>query len=400
MIRQFTYLTLLILLGLSAKAQEKAVEDYFRMCQLLKQADTTSAFHISQKHSARTNAPEVFQKTYTDLLFAQGKYTQTQEFVEDKTLKTAHDYYILACSHAAMKHADMAIQALTQHIEKRQHHLRGELYTDPCFHTIRNSSEWQEFWMHDHYTRAEQDYEEALNYYHDSSYQWAQESINALMAKDRPRAKYYALRSRILKATNNFQAARKDIRNALSSAPRQADYQLLHAQILFEMGKENQALHAIETAITEAPFNRDLYLWKAIILNANRNYRKAKRILDFYLGYFENELTRATHAQISYNLHLYWDAIEDYNKLIDLAPSKIAYRTGRADAFYATKAWEKAAEDYSMALDISPGQPEVYIRLGVAKYESGDQKSACYWWRKALHYKHPEANQYLYQYCR
>ncbi|MFO7790020.1 MAG: tetratricopeptide repeat protein [Bacteroidales bacterium] len=307
--------------------------------------------------------------------------------------------YYAALYYAHQNKVQKAMDFLSDHIQASGRKPRGTIRSADAFDRINATHEWQNFWKQDHYRQRDLNYEAALNFYHDGKYNWALEELNPLLAKYPSDHTYVHLASRIYDKSGNTRLALKYAEKAVKARPHSASYNATAAQLYLKGKKHAKALDAIEAAIRYAPWVPDHYPVKAKALIANKKYADATETLENYCRAFSDTEGWYLMAKAKYHQKKYHDVIRWMNKTIASDKSRYKYFVMRADAFRETRSYENAYKDYAMALDINPKLPQVYINYGLARFEAGDTEGACYLWRKALHYKHPDANDYLYRHC-
>ena len=59
----------------------------------------------------------------------------------------------------------------------------------------------------------------------------------------------------------------------------------------------------------------------------------------------------------------------------------------------------QAIDDYSMALDLNPNNPDIYFNRGIARLKLNDASNACYDFKKAFNMGKKEALEYLQRHC-
>ncbi|MCK7533180.1 MAG: hypothetical protein MZV63_20160 [Marinilabiliales bacterium] len=78
-----------------------------------------------------------------------------------------------------------------------------------------------------------------------------------------------------------------------------------------------------------------------------------------------------------------YEALPYLNTNIDRHPGEAMASSLRGDAWLAARSWTRAAEDYTMSLDLDPNSASVNLNMGVALINSGKADDACYYLRKA-----------------
>ena len=69
------------------------------------------------------------------------------------------------------------------------------------------------------------------------------------------------------------------------------------------------------------------------------------------------------------------------------------------NSYLLSKSWDYAAQDYSMSLDLAPGNPDTWLKKGIALVNSGKTEDACHDFRQALSLGSKRATEYISRYC-
>ncbi|HSO77099.1 MAG TPA: tetratricopeptide repeat protein, partial [Bacteroidales bacterium] len=94
-----------------------------------------------------------------------------------------------------------------------------------------------------------------------------------------------------------------------------------------------------------------------------------------------------------------YEALPYLNENIEKHPGESQAFSLRGDAWFAGRTWDKAAEDYTMSLDLDPENPAVNLNLALSLINSGKPEDACHFLRKAKDLGDKSAAQYLAKYC-
>jgi tetratricopeptide (TPR) repeat protein len=117
--------------------------------------------------------------------------------------------------------------------------------------------------------------------------------------------------------------------------------------------------------------------------------------LTYYLGY------------IYYQRGQFPEAIREFTRAIGY--SKIngeefhlvyGYHFNRGNAYLKTKEFEKAIKDYTYALKLSPGNPDILTNRGIAHYQLKNKTEACRDWKKSIEEGGMTAQKYTREFCR
>jgi len=94
-----------------------------------------------------------------------------------------------------------------------------------------------------------------------------------------------------------------------------------------------------------------------------------------------------------------YEALPYLNDNVDKHPGEASAFRLRGDAWLAARTWDRAADDYTMSLDLDPYNGAANLNLGIALINSGRSDDACYYLRKARSLGVKEATDYLARYC-
>ena len=71
----------------------------------------------------------------------------------------------------------------------------------------------------------------------------------------------------------------------------------------------------------------------------------------------------------------------------------------RANSYFVSKSWDWAIKDYSMSLDLSPANPDVWLNKGIALLNTNRVDDACHDLKKALSLGNKRASEYISRNC-
>jgi tetratricopeptide (TPR) repeat protein len=308
-------------------------------------------------------------------------------------------FYAAAYFAAHNKSAE-AVSSLQKHMASGKRKLRGEIRSAEVFNATQSTQAWKSLWLADDYKSRELDYEAALNFYRDSNYTWALEELQPLLQSYPSRPEYTGLAARIHLKKENYRLALQYAEQSIQNDADEPEYHKLAAELYLILNKSTKAVNAIEEAISLAPWMPSLYPLYAKCLNQNGQYDQTISSLQPYVNAFSDPQAYYLMSVAKFETGRFHDVIRYMNKALGLNPSAHEYFVMRADAFRETGSYQNAFKDYAMALDIKPNLPEVYFNYGLARHKSGDEEGACYLWKKARHYGHPDAADMIYRFCR
>ncbi len=143
-----------------------------------------------------------------------------------------------------------------------------------------------------------------------------------------------------------------------------------------------------------------LFLKRAAMLVKAGDRVAAKADLETYLGLNpENSEALGLIGKTYAEEGAIYEALPYLNMNIEKHPGEATAFSIRGDAWLAARTWDKAAEDYTMSLDLDPENATVNLNLGIALINSGKSEDACHYLRKAKEQGNKDATKYLSKYC-
>ena len=91
-----------------------------------------------------------------------------------------------------------------------------------------------------------------------------------------------------------------------------------------------------------------------------------------------------TQGKSYYDESRYDDAISEFNKTLEMAPSHVDALLYRGTSFFNKKLYDEAIKDYNMVAEFAPGNAEAYGNRGNAYNAKGQKKQALTDYNKAL----------------
>jgi len=92
-------------------------------------------------------------------------------------------------------------------------------------------------------------------------------------------------------------------------------------------------------------------------------------------------------------------AIQYFSENLKIHPNDPECYVDRADAYFVSKSWNMAINDYSMSLDLKPGNSDVWLNKGIALLNSGKVEDACHDFRRSFSMGNKRVTEYISKYC-
>ena len=222
-------------------------------------------------------------------------------------------------------------------------------------------------------------------------------TLNKLIAKSPSMHYAYYLRSLNYYNDGNTKSALYDITQALQRRPLETSYLKLKGDILSQMGKHGKAAECYSKAMRgndEPPLSIAYAATLAYL--RDKDYGNAVK----YAGIMLDAAPDSDSAKLlAAEVHIADQNTTDALRIINTATTRNAqfYRI-RGIAYCKSQMNDLAINDLNAALDIDPSLSDIYIWRGLAKYQSGNRKSAHDDWNTAISKRQYEASNLLQKY--
>ncbi len=135
--------------------------------------------------------------------------------------------------------------------------------------------------------------------------------------------------------------------------------------------------HTVQVTKNNSMFHNNLgtaLFYQGRVLESLDQYKEAIRIAPHDFGAYSNR------GSVYARLGQYQNAIEDFNKAINLKPSKDTevYYNSRGDVYLKTGQYQLATDDFNKAISLNPDYTDAYINRAIAYLSRGNKKFGCY----------------------
>lgn len=308
--------------------------------------------------------------------------------------------YGLAKAFAIKGDAVSSLMHLEKNIKSPLKKSEKEIMLEPAFNKIENTPEWRQFWKKDWYTDAEKSIAEIKYYLSAGKGDEANESLT-LLEKNYPDSKQaeYA-KALVSLSAGKFPEVIKLVTGLIESDPDNVNYLEVLAKAQAEDSNPAGASVTYSKLISMEIPDAELFIKRAECYKKTGEIDKAMADVTKYLDYYPESQTATSMAgrleSLSGNN---LKAIEFFSRNLKLHPNDPACYIDRANAYLLSKSWEWAANDYSMSLDLDPGNSDAWLNMGVALAGSGKVEDACFDFRKSLSLGNKRAPEYISRYC-
>ncbi|MGB8357926.1 MAG: tetratricopeptide repeat protein [Bacteroidales bacterium] len=322
------------------------------------------------------------------------------DFMAAENMKPGSGMYGLARCAAAGGDAKGAVAYLEAHLKSPFRKSEPEIMLDSTFGSIQSSPEWKSLWKKEWYKGYERKNWEINHYLNIGKTDLAEETWRELSAEysDMPVTDYCNARIMISKGQYREAASLLEPLAAKQDAP--VSYLLALAEARAGEGNYYAAATVYGRLINAEYPDPQLLVKRASMLLKAGDRDAAKADLGRYLSLDPDNsealgLIGRTYAEEG----AIYEALPYLNNNIEQHPGEARAFSLRGDAWLAARTWDKAAEDYTMSLDIDPENGPVNLNLGIALINTGNTGDACHYLRKAKELGEKDATRYLSKYC-
>jgi tetratricopeptide (TPR) repeat protein len=308
--------------------------------------------------------------------------------------------YGLARVYAMRGDAATSLYHLELNLKSHFRKSEKEIMMDPAFSKIENRPEWRSFWKKEWYSIPEKSLSE-IQYYLSKRKTKEAASILSELQRDYSgtEAAIFAGASVNL-SEGKYGEAIKSLTGLLVSDPENEIYLRTLAKALTGVSNFAGATVTYSKLISLEIPDAGLLKLRAECYRKTGEADKAMIDIEKYLKFYpENEdaLSLAGRVEAASGNNL--KALEYFSRNLILHPGDPACYVDRANSYLLSKSWEWAEKDYSMSLDLDPGNSEAWLNKGIALVNSGKAVDACHDFRMALSLGNKRATDYISRYC-
>lgn len=357
---------------------------------------------ISMLSAALENYPEkdVFLNR-AEAFVASGDYSQAiNDFNSANRISPGSGEYGLARIYALKGDAATAVYHLELCLGSGYRRTEKEIMLDPSFSLVENRPEWRQLWRKDIYSTLEKGiaeigyslstgnisdaktmftnlsgsypgndalaYSGALISFSEKKYPESLKTLEGLLADEPGNEKYLRLLALTQEASGNPAGASSTYTKLIAAGTSDPELLLMRAECFRKTGETDRALGDVE------------------------------KFLDLYPG-DKKALSRAGKLSAASGDNL--KALTYFSENLRLHPNDSECYIDRANSYFVSKSWDFAMKDYSMALDLQPGNPDAWLNMGIVRLNMGKKDDACFDFRKAFGQGNRKATEYLSKYC-
>jgi Flp pilus assembly protein TadD len=322
------------------------------------------------------------------------------DYMAAENIRQGSGMYGLARCAAADGDARAAVSYLEIHLKSQYRKSEPEIMLDSLFDSVSSSPEWRDLWKKDWYKGYERDDWEIDHYIRTGRIDLAEEAWQDLSAMypEMPVTEY--CRARIMISKGQYRQAAELLAPLTVKADAPSRWLFALADARAGEGNYYAAATTYGKLIGNEYPDPQLFLRRAQMLIKAGDRADARDDLKEYLDLDpDNSEAMGLIGRIFAEEGDIFEALPYLNRNIEKHPGEASAFSLRGDAWLAVHSWEKAAEDYTMSLDLDPENASVNLNLGIALINIGRTSDACHYLRKAKALGEKNATEYLSKYC-
>lgn len=372
-----------------------------RACMISESYDS-ALFYLEQALQKDPGQPEIYY--YLGLTnFTLKNFPEARDafYETEKRRKGMGSYYLAKCE-IKLNHPQQALKYLRIHLSSRYKKSESEILLDEDLSTLEGLPGWQQLWNEKRwYTSRDQEFQDAMFLKSQGDYLEAINLLNTLEKQGYKKSTVLGEKALIYQALGNKKAARSALKSAVKGDVRNLDALQQLAVFQAADGDAEEAVDGLSHVIRQDPARFEAYLQRAEARSQAGDLSGALADTDLYLTYFpadDSALYRQGLIQFQHGKYL--DAIQSFNRSLELNKGEAAYYYARGRTYAATGTTRYAEKDMSMALDLDPLNGEIWFDKGKLADQLGKSSTACHCFRKAFQYGIYEAGELINQRCR
>ena len=323
-----------------------------------------------------------------------------EDFLSAETIYPDCSAFWLAKCYAKLDNSARATNYLKQHLKSDFKKPEKDIFLEKAFEKLERTREWRSLWKEDWYSEFERQKSDIEYQIFNSNLDDALGKINTLLHQKDDDASLFYLRAMTYERKFKYDQALVDYSRAVELSEGRIEYRLNRVKLFKLMKRPGDALKDLDAILLEYPEMFELYLERSEVYKQIKSYKLAREDIDNYLVYFpDRDNVLYMGGMICYEEGSYFSSLEYFNRALGLSQANKDYFIARGLTYSHLQTYSYADNDFSMALDLDPKDPEIYLHRGKARLRIGKIEGACYDFNKAFKMGEKEALSFLQEYC-
>jgi Flp pilus assembly protein TadD len=330
-----------------------------------------------------------------------GNYSQAlSDFNSANGLQPGSGEYGLARIYAlkgdpatSLYHLEMNMKSLFRKSSK-------EVMLDPAFRKIENAPEWRKFWKSEWNTDMEERISEVEFYVSAGKVSEASGLLSEFIRNYPDNNEVLYAGALVNLASGKTQDALKAFISLSESDPSSQKYLRALADAQIAASNPSGASLTYSRLIGLEVPDADLYMRRAECYRKTGEMDNAIKDIGKFLSFYpEDKEALSLGGKVEAASGNILKGLEYFNLNLKFHPSDPECYIDRANAYFTTKSWNWAINDFSMALDLDPENSETWMNKGLSLVNIGKTEDACHDFRASLKLGNKRVSEYISRYC-
>ncbi len=308
--------------------------------------------------------------------------------------------YGLARIYSLKGDASTALYHLELNLNSRYKKQEKEVMLDAAFSTLENKPEWRQFWKKEWYSIPEKSISEIEYYISAGKTEESKEVLSELKKNYEGGPDILYAEALINLGSGKYPEVIKVISGLNQAEPGNEKYLRLLARALTGASDPAGASATYTELLNSGVADAELLMMRAECYRKTGETDKALSDIKRYLEiYPENSAALSLAGKVETRSGDNLQAIQYFSENLKIHPNDPECYVDRADAYFVSKTWNMAISDYSMSLDLKPGNSDVWLNKGISLLNSGRIEDACHDFRRSFSLGNKRVADYISKYC-
>jgi tetratricopeptide (TPR) repeat protein len=322
------------------------------------------------------------------------------DFNDANLITPSSGEYGLSRVYATKGDAATSLYHLERNLNSTYRKGEKEILLDPSFGAIENKPEWRQFWKKEWYTSAEKSVSEIEYYISVGKIDESKDVLSELKKTDYNSDEISYAEALISLTSGKYADVMRIISALLNSAPQNEKYLRMLAKAQALSANAAGASVTYSQLLNSGVADAELLVLRADCYRKTGETDKAISDLVKYLSYYpENKTALSLAGKVESAAGDNIKALEYFNTNLRIHPNDADCYIDRANAYFISKSWNWAIKDYSMSLDLNPGNSETWLNKAISLLNSGKTEDACHDFKESFSLGNKKASEYISRNC-
>ncbi|MCX6326516.1 MAG: hypothetical protein NT144_07690 [Bacteroidia bacterium] len=322
------------------------------------------------------------------------------DFNEANKITSSSGEYGLSRIYALKGDAATALYHLEMNLNSSFRKSEKEIMLDTAFGPVENRSAWRQFWKKEWYSITEKSISEIEYYISAGKIDESEAVLSDLKKSYQSNDDILYAEALINLSSGKYVEVLKGISGLVVLNPENEKYLRILAKAQNGLSNPAGASVTYTQLLYSGVADAELLILRADCYRKTGETGKALTDIEKYLEiYPENKAAISLAGKVEAVSGDNLKALEYFSKNLKLHPNDPECYIDRANSYFVSKSWDWAIKDYSMSLDLKPGNSDIWLNKGIALLNSGRAEDACHDFRKSFRMGNKRASEYISNNC-